>query len=78
MICCHVDNFLHGGDEYFELLMKKIEKDCAGKVEEKLFRYIGFKVKQFDNKVILDHSEYIDKMKTEILNPKRASAKMNY
>ena len=40
-----------------------------------MFRYIGFKVKQFDNKVILDHSEYIDKMKTEILNPKRASAK---
>ena len=32
-------------------------------------------MKQFDNKVILDHSEYIDKMKTEILNPKRASAK---
>ena len=23
MICCHVDDFLHGGDEYFELLMKK-------------------------------------------------------
>ena len=40
-----------------------------------MFKYIGFKVKQFDNKVILDHSEYIDKMKTEILNPKRASAK---
>ena len=76
MICCHVDDFLHGGDEYFELLMKKIrERFCAGKVEEKLFKYIGFKVKQFDNKVILDHSEYIDKMKTEILNPKRASAK---
>ena len=76
MICCHVDDFLHGGDEYFELLMKKIrERFCAGKVEKKLFKYIGFKVKQFDNKVILDHSEYIDKMKTEILNPKRASAK---
>ena len=76
IICCHVDDFLHGGDEYFELLMKKIrERFCAGKVEEKLFKYIGFKVKQFDNKVILDHSEYIDKMKTEILNPKKASAK---
>ena len=27
MICCHVDDFLHGGDEYFELLMNKLEKD---------------------------------------------------
>ena len=43
MICCHVGGFLHGGDEYFELVMKKIsERFCAGKVEEKLFRYIGF------------------------------------
>ena len=23
MICCHVDGFMHGGDEYFELLMIK-------------------------------------------------------
>ena len=32
-------------------------------------------MKQFDKKVILDHSEYIDKMMSEILNPKKESAK---
>ena len=51
------------------------ERFSDGKVEEKTFKYIGFKVKQFENKIILDHSEYIEKMENEILDPKKASAK---
>ena len=27
MICCHVDDFLHAGDEHFEILMEKCVKD---------------------------------------------------
>ena len=63
MICCHVDDFLQAGDEHFETLMEKKmrERFSAGKVEEKIIKYIGFKVKQFENKIILDHSEYIEK-----------------
>ena len=38
-------------------------------------RYIGFKVKQYENRVILDHSEYIERMKNETVDPKRATDK---
>ena len=43
--------------------------------EIKEFRYIGFKVKQYENRVILDHSEYIERMKNETVDPKRATDK---
>ena len=76
IICCHVDDFLHAGDELFEALMEKLRgRFSAGKVEEKEFRYIGFKVKQYENRVILDHSEYIERMKNETVDPKRATDK---
>ena len=76
IICCHVDDFLHAGDELFEALMEKLRgRFSAGKVEEKEFRYIGFKVKQCENRVILDHSEYIERMKNETVDPKRATDK---
>ena len=42
---------------------------------EEVFRYIGFKVKQYENRVILDHSEYIERMKNETVDPKRATDK---
>ena len=64
------------GDELFEALMEKLRgRFSAGKVEEKEFRYIGFKVKQYENRVILDHSEYIERMKNETVDPKRATDK---
>ena len=45
IICCHVDDFLHSDDLYFEALIKKLrQRFHAGKVEEKVFRYIGFKI----------------------------------
>ena len=47
----------------------------AGKVEDKLFKYIGFKVEQSEKEIILDHSEYVENMKTKILDPGRAGAK---
>ena len=76
IICCHVDDFLHAGDELFEALMEKLRgRFSAGKVEEKEFRYIGFKVKQYENRVIFDHSEYIERMKNETVDPKRATDK---
>ena len=36
VICCHVDDFLHAGDQLFEKLMNKLRvRFSAGKVEEK-------------------------------------------
>ena len=70
--------FLHAGDEVFDQMIEKLRKRfSAGKVEEKWFNYIGFKVEQSENEIILDHSEYVEKLKTETLDPGRAGAKMN-
>ena len=47
IICCHVDDFLHSGGRYFETLVRKLGQwFYAGKVEEKWFKFIGFKVRQ--------------------------------
>lgn len=76
LICCHVDDFLHAGDTAFEKLMVKLrDRFCAGKVEEKTFKYIGFQVKQEPDMIELDHSNYIENMKSNNLDPKRASKK---
>lgn len=76
MICCHVDDFLHAGDQRLEELMGKLRaRFSAGKVEEKTFKYIGFQVEQLPDSIVLDHSNYIDNMKTVTLDPGRASQK---
>ena len=47
IICCHVDDFIHAGDEHLDSVMSKLRKRfSAEKVEEKCFDYIGFKVIQ--------------------------------
>ena len=47
----------------------------AGKVEEKIFKYIGFGIQQLPSKIILDRSEYTDNIKNVTIDPKRASEK---
>ena len=50
MISCHVDDFLHVGDEVFDQMIEELRKRfSAGNVEEKLFKYLGFKVEQSEN-----------------------------
>ena len=40
--CCHVDDFLHAGEEHLDNVMAKQRKHfSAGKVEEKCFDYIS-------------------------------------
>ena len=74
VICCHVDDFLHAGDQCFKRLMNKLRlRFSAGKVEEKTFKYIGFGIKQLPSVIIQDHSEYIDKIKNVTIDLKRAS-----
>ena len=48
MICCHVDHFLHAcGVVVFDKMIEELrQRFYAGKVEEKTFKYIGFKVEQ--------------------------------
>lgn len=76
MICCHVDDFLHAGDQRFEKLIDKLrERFSAGKMEEKTFKYIGFQIQQLSNKITLDHSNYINNMMNVTLDPGRAAEK---
>ena len=64
VVCCHVDDFLHAGDEQFDALMKNLrQRFSAGKVEEKSFSYIGFDIYKTDSEsVILDQSKYMEKI----------------
>ena len=76
IICCHVDDFLHARDQYFEIHMNKLRtRFYAGKIEENMFKYIGFTLKQFENWIVLDQSDYVNKMKNIIIDPVRASEK---
>ena len=76
IICCHVDDFLHAGNEYFEEIMISLRKRfVAGKMEERNFDYIGFRIVQETGKILLDQSKYVDKIKNKTIDPKRAQDK---
>ena len=76
IICCHVDDFLHSGDMYFETFIQKLrQRFYAGKVEEKVFRYIGFKVEQRENGIILDQSDYMYNLNSPTLDPRHTTNK---
>ena len=67
---------LHSGDLYFETLIKKMrQRFYAGKVEEKVFRFIGFKVEQNENDIILDQSNYMYNLNSPVLDPRRIANK---
>ncbi|CAC5360729.1 unnamed protein product [Mytilus coruscus] len=77
IFCCHVDDFLHAGNEEFEKLMEKLRKRfIAGKIEEEDFRYIGFMIKQNNEGIQLDHSIYMEKLDHQHIEPQRAFQKL--
>ena len=49
----------------------------AGKVEENNFNYIGFRIVQESNAIILDQSSYVENMKNKVLDPNRAKDKQS-
>ncbi|CAC5406207.1 unnamed protein product [Mytilus coruscus] len=78
IICCHVDDFLHSGDEKFEEVMRKLRtRFVAGKIEEKNFSYVGFQIHQNKNGIILDHSTYMEKIDNTTIEPSRAAMKQD-
>ena len=59
IICCHVFDCLDAGDEQLDYVMSTLrQRFTAGKVEEKCFQYIGFKIIQDNNDIIFDHLVY--------------------
>lgn len=76
MICCHVDDFLHAGNETFERNMVKFrQRFSAGKIEEQDFKYIGFQIRQDSYGIVVDHSGYMNSLENFTIEPKRASMK---
>ncbi|CAC5412669.1 unnamed protein product [Mytilus coruscus] len=77
IFCCHVDEFLHAGNEEFEKLMEKLRKRfIPGKIEKEDFRYIGFMIKQNNEGIQLDHSIYMEKLDHQHIEPRRAIQKL--
>ena len=73
IVCCHVDDFLHAGEEHFDYIMISLGKRfVAGKVEERNFYYIGFRITQDKNGIILDQSRYVENIENKVIDPKRA------
>ena len=50
-------------------------KFLAGKLEESKFRYVGFKIMQENESIVIDQSDYIEEVENERLSPHRASQK---
>ena len=68
IVRCHVDNFLHAGDEHFEKIMNSLRKRfVAGKIGERNFNYIGFRIIQGKNGIVLDHSRYVKSIENKAM-----------
>ena len=68
IVCCHVYDFLHAGEEHFDNIMISLRKRfVAGKVEVRNFNYSGFRITQDNNDIILDQSRYVKILKTKQL-----------
>ena len=78
IVCCHVDDFLHADDDYFEGIISSLRKwFVAGKIEERNFDYIGFRIIQGTGEILLDQSRYVDNIKNKTIHPKSAQDKQD-
>ena len=78
IICCHVDDFLHAGDDLFENIMEKLRKRfTAGRIEGKDFNYVGFHVCQTGSQISMDQYDFMDKIEINKLNSEKALNKTN-
>ena len=63
----HIDDFLHGGDSYFEreVIKPLIRRFTAGKAGVQNFTYVGFQVSQDKNGITMDQNQYINGLTKE-------------
>ena len=61
---------------YSDTFIQKLrQRFYAGKVEQKVFKYIGFKVEQRENGIILDQSDYMYNLNSPTLDPRHTTNK---
>ena len=69
ILAIHVDDFLWSGNTYFCKIIDQLRlKFEVGKEEESSFKYLGLKLNHFSDKIILDQSEYVDKIKPVVIS----------
>ena len=70
----HIDDFLHGGDAFFEenVIKPLINRFTAGKIKEKSFTYVGFQITQNNKGITMNQNNYIkDLSEDSWITPKR-------
>jgi hypothetical protein len=76
IICCHVDDFLHAGDECLEKVLTNLRKRfVTGKIEKEQFDYIGCRISQESKAIILDQSRYVENIESRHIDTKRVQNK---
>lgn len=51
------------------------QRFLAGRVEVKSFKYLGFQINQENDKIILDHTDYVHSLRNLTMDPERAKQK---
>lgn len=77
VIVSHIDDFLHGGDEFFEteVITPLVRRFTAGKAEIESFTYVGFQVSQTKDGITVDQSQYINNIDEDDWQPIRGRDK---
>jgi hypothetical protein len=77
IICCHVDDFLHAGDEQFdrEVMVGLTTRFVAGRIESSNFYYVGFELKQIHGTITLNQNNYLLDLEPGTMSITRASQK---
>ncbi len=59
-VALHVDDFLHGGNEYFnkKIMPQLMEDFKVGKSEAREFLYTGIRIRQYDDHIKADQDKY--------------------
>ena len=79
IICCHVDDFLHAGDEQFdhEVMEALTTRFIAGRIESSPINYVGFELKQIPGRISLNQNDYISELEPGVINVACVSQKMD-
>ena len=76
-IVCHVDDFLHAGNNRFETdIIKPLhQRFHAGRCEEETFNYVGFHLTQTSDGITISQNDYVQSLPDVEISPERMSQK---
>ncbi len=76
MIACHIDDFLHAGNEEFAKCVFSLRaRFKAGRLESQNFKYIGFNIVQKEESIIIDQSQYVQDIEVCTISAERSTQK---